>query len=335
MKPLYKSIITLLLLSIIISSILWMFIEIPLLNNFPRVTELLIKKTGYAVEKQDEKGIPIVNYPLAGMQYNPLFIANQALFDYQWLDKQDNLNRYLACTDWLMQNHIIDDNKAYYPYKFDHPTYQQKNPWYSALAQATILNAVYSRYNYNKNKQWLLLAQQTLASLVPDTKYRLGYITEKGGIWFSEYPSETPYYVLNGMMAVLIELNKYYTQTSDSLAMELFDKGYSTLLDKLPEYDTFYGSKYDLVGNIASMSYHQMHIDQLMQINAKKPNPLLKKYIKRWTIYRYIPVPIQLVFNFKVRRCIVFVTFWLGILMLMIIFKLIIKQRKPNHKAIS
>lgn len=320
-----------------LSSILWLFIEIPLLEYIPKLTETLMHRTGYAVIKHDDKGIPVVIYPKAGRQYNPLFIANQAKLDYTQPDKQEQLKRFLNCTDWLWQNHQLINGKAYYPYRFEFPAYKQKNPWYSALAQANILNAVYLRYEYGKDLQWLMLAKQTLAALIPDAEFRLGYYTTKGGIWFAEYPSEQPSDVLNGMMAVLIELHSFYSKTSDSLALDLFNKGYSALVEKLPEFDSFYGSKYDLTGTLASMAYHQMHIDQLQQIIAIKPNPILEKYKSRWQIYRFIPAPIQLMFNFKIRRCIAFIAFWMTLFAFMIVFRMLlrsIKYRTLNHPAV-
>jgi hypothetical protein len=300
---------------------LWIFVEIPLLESFPKLTEVFIQKTGYAVEKQDSLGIPVVFYPQSGIQYNPLFVANKALATSKTLDNQADKSSFIVCTDWLMQNHIIDDGKAYFPYKFPLATYELPNPWYSALAQATILNAVYARYKQSQDPQWKLLSQQTLASLLPEDKYKLAFETEQGGLWFAEYPKEPRPYVLNGMLAVLIELNRYNESTGDSLAQALFAKGYQTIINKLPEFDRYMGSRYDLTGKIASMAYHQMHIDQLTQIDAIQPNPILKKHISRWTLYRYIPTPIQLIFNFKARRCIAFTVFWLGILLFIIIFR--------------
>jgi hypothetical protein len=309
------------ILSIIIACLIWIFIEIPLLESFPKLAENFIQKTGYAVEKQDSLGIPVVFYPQSGIQYNPLFVANKALADSKKLDNQAAQNSFIICTDWLMHNHIIDNNKAYFPYKFPNSTYELPNPWYSALAQATILNAVYARYKQSQDPQWKLLSQQTLASLLPEDKYKLAFETEQGGLWFAEYPKEPRPYVLNGMLAVLIELNRYNESTGDSLAQALFAKGYQTIINKLPEFDRYMGSRYDLTGKIASMAYHQMHIDQLTQIDAIQPNPILKKHISRWTLYRYIPTPIQLIFNFKARRCIAFTVFWLGILLFIIIFR--------------
>ena len=326
-KKLTGVILKLNLLALVIASLLWFFLEIPLLEQLPGVYRTIFHKTLYPVEKHPARGVPYVHYPETGKQYNPLFIANQICLDAKTPENAGSKQRFLICSDWLYQHAVISNDKALFPYEFDYKAYKLKKPWYSALAQAKIMNALFCRYELEHDKYWLELSGKSLKSLVPNDSLGISHGLKPDGIWFQEYPGQPRSFVLNGMMETLLELMKYHQTTSDSLALHLFERGYLALLDKLPEFDSFGGSRYDLLGNITSMSYHRMHIRQLKELSALRQHPVLQRYIRRWTIYCFIPAPIQLIFNFKLRRFLAFSFIWLCISAIELILLMIIKTK--------
>ena len=108
------------------------------------------------------------------------------------------------------------------------------------------------------------------------------------GWWYEEYAQpglDIEPRVLNGHMAVLIDLYEYYNLTDDSSAKELFDLGLSDLKANLDRYDTGSWSRYDLVGNNAVKKYHEFHISQLQALYNITGDALFKTYRDSWLYY--------------------------------------------------
>lgn len=323
----FKHVLLALALALVVNNCIWQFAEIKMTRLVPH---LIYQITGIAIggiRTTDENGITTTVYPDQSVQYNPLFIARQAMDDHARIDEPGYRQKFMRATDWLYENAVIRDSVALYSYDFELPRYDLEPGWSSALAQAAILDAVYTRYTISEEPQWLTLSRYIVNSLDPEQS-DLGVVLAPEAYWFEEYPSDPHSYVLNGMNSVLLELNRYHQASGDSLAGLLFERGYNGLLLRLPEYDKNGYTWYDGVGNLASRSYHWMHFNQLQELNEIKPHGMLQRYSARWKRNYRIPVCVQLLLNFKPKRALAFAVSWLGFFVLFMLCLILYRRHR-------
>jgi len=304
MKYLLKLYVICLLISFMLVSIIWQFAEVSMGELAQKLYAALGFKPLYAIEKVDQKGIPIQICSGGTTRYNPLFIARFAQRKIRSGDPQDR-DAFIQASDWLIANATITDKTMYNYYTFGIPEYNIEPPWASALAQAVILNVLYQRYHITQDERFLSLARKVLNTLDPKLS-NLADFTGANKIWFREYPTADPPFVLNGMLSVLFELHDYHQATQDSLALSLFNSGYETIIEKLPAFDKEGFSFYDLKGAVAGRLYHQKHIAQIKQLNAIKAHPILDHFQKRWSKADALPVALQMLINPKPMRILFF-----------------------------
>ncbi|HOH97690.1 MAG TPA: D-glucuronyl C5-epimerase family protein [Candidatus Cloacimonadota bacterium] len=300
------------LISLLFISLIWQFAEVDFTLFAERMTAKLTGRPFNQVQVLDEKGIPVQIYRDGIKQYNPLFIAKEAQSEFAWRKLEEHNQRFILLTDWLLGNLEVTDSTTYAPYTFDYPKYRQSAPWHSALTQSVLMNALAQRAGVDRNLDTYKLASNALRTLTPEAG-GLSYVLPDSALWFMEYPAETPFYSLSGMISTLIELHKYHELTSDDLALSLFDRGYKGLLMKLPEFDYHGYSFYNLKGVKAGRVYHQRHIKRLAMLNEIRPNPLLMKYHDRWQTADNRPVIWQMILNPRPKRILGFLIPWLAL----------------------
>lgn len=322
-------------ISLIFCSVFWQAAEVKLIDFAEKAMGYIFKRPFNQCLTKDEQGIITSLYKDGKTHYNPLFIASEA----QKLDLRRKLygdrTGFDLYTDWLIDNSVIEDSLAFLYYDFDYPKYKLKAPWASALTQATAMNAIASRAAVDRDVESYLIADKMLKSLVPGTA-GLSYTLPDGSIWFMEYPAETPFFALSGMMSTLLQLDKYYQSTHNPLANELFDKGFSALKQLLPAFDYSGYSYYDLNGQKAGRSYHQRHIMLLGKLLDIRNDETLRHYQMRWQASDSRPVIWQMILNPRPKRILAFV-FSLAAVWLFIYALLVYSQRKepddPEHSS--
>ncbi|CAG9095469.1 unnamed protein product [Plutella xylostella] len=114
-------------------------------------------------------------------------------------------------------------------------------------------------------------------------------------VWYEEYPTTPPLFVLNGFIYTLLGLYDLHItegENSISLAKTMFDDGMISLKTLLPLFDTGSGSFYDLrhftLGvspNIARWDYHATHVNQLYLLAGLDDDPIILNTAKRWEGY--------------------------------------------------
>ncbi len=305
LKDVCKILLRATLMALLISTVIWQIWEVPILDKLQVLYFRISNKPLHHYQCQDSRGIPIQYQKDGQAVYNPLFIARYAQESFAHADQ----DRFAQLCEWLVENAVITDSTFAVYYSFDIDCYDQKAPWLSALSQAVIANLFVDRYTLDQDSTYLSYSQRTLKTLQPGV-VNLSIESGREGLWFLEYPSKDPPYVLNGMIATLFELQELYQKTGDYRALALFDMGHKAVLEQLPLYDNRGFSFYDLKGNKAGRLYHQKHIAQLATLNEIAPHETLQKYHRRWSKHDLIPVPIQLILNPKPRRILAFVLFW-------------------------
>lgn len=293
------------LISLLFISVIWQFAETDIHAFVEQSWGKISGRPFNQISTQDADGIPMQLYSNGEKHYNPLFIANEAKEEYYRSRNLGQEERFIQLTDWLLKHGVETDSTYFLNYDFDLKAYQQKQPWQSALAQAVVMNVLAHRASVDRDIKTYSKAIKTLNTLKPDQSH-LSYAISDSSYWYMEYPASEPHYVLNGMIGVLMELNYYHHYTKDPLAMELFDKGYNALLEKLPLFDYHGYSRYDLSGMKAGRMYHKKHILQLAQLNEVRPSNTLLYYQKRWQKADSYPVLWQMLMNPRPKRVIAF-----------------------------
>ncbi len=86
-----------------------------------------------------------------------------------------------------------------------------------------------------------------------------------------------------------MSIYEYYKITGDTRALSLFEKGVDELKRHLHEYDTGSWTRYDLVGTMASVKYHKVHVEQMKIMYELTGNEIFLEYYEKWKAYENDP----------------------------------------------
>lgn len=255
----------------------------------------------------DEMGLPIVDYGFVspegvssetdvegwtyvGKQRNPLTIAAQGLiyYDQYLLGNDSSKDLLINCADWLVDNAVTRNDTLVWEYNYGWPTYNITPNFISGMSQSGAIRVLAIAHNLTGEDRYIQGAKRGLEVFYLEVDK--GGVTYKDadGWWYEEYAQpglDIEPRVLNGHMAVLIDLYEYYNLTKDGSAKELFDLGLGDLKANLDSYDTGSWSRYDLVGNNAVKKYHEFHISQLQALYNITGDALFKTYRDSWLYY--------------------------------------------------
>ena len=303
-----------LLLSLIANCLIWDVGEVKLLELGSAAIRIVTGAPVIQAGGEDSQGIPVQIYREHGTVYNPLFIARDAQ-SAAGSSAPEAGKDFISYSDWLYRHATENDSLLLVSYRFDYPELGMRDPWTSALAQAVIMNVFLLRYEASGDSLWQIRSRKALKSLDPASG--TGLASRGGdGVWFWEYPSKDSIRVLNGMMGILLELDRYGRATGNELAKSLFKDGFAALRRELPAFDRHGYSLYDSRGVLAGRMYHQKHISQLKALNSINPDPVLARYAKRWQVHDHLPLPWQLILNPRPKRVLAFGFTWLILILL-------------------
>jgi len=168
-------------------------------------------------------------------------------------------------------------------------TFPVDPPWLSAMAQGQCASLLVRLFRETREATF---AETALRALEPmRTPVAEGGVAAPlgEGWWPEEYPSQPPSYVLNGGIFALWGLRDVAVGLGEAAAASLFEEGLSTLAGEIDRWDTGYWSRYDLfphpLVNVASSSYHVLHVHQLEALNRIAPRPELIETERRWRGY--------------------------------------------------
>jgi hypothetical protein len=240
----------------------------------------------------DRNGIPFYDYGKYGTQINPLFVSIEVIYHSKHNDPQD-YRIAINNAEWLVNNSLSVGNYSLLLYNFPAPAYQIHPPWVSAMTQARAAVAMINAHKITHDDKYLDFARRFLNALDIDTeKGGVAHKSDSNGWWYEEYASKNGPQprVLNGMMAVLSDLNKYYRYTNDTFVMMLIEKGMISLSNNLYKYDVnrdgLQGySFYDALGKLPGESYHKYHVALLSNLLNMTGGEGLQKYYDKWKAY--------------------------------------------------
>jgi len=229
-----------------------------------------------------------------GWCYHPITIFIYGLSAYQNYLKtgeQDYMEKMLAQLDWACKNQQEEGNPiGSWEFDFGFSTYDLKAGWVSGMAQGLGISLLLRAWILTQNETYLKkaeLAFRPYHKFVSEGGIRT--LFEKKYVFFEEYPSILPSFVLNGFISSILGIRDLYIFTENKKAEELWEECIETLHFMLPFYDLGYWSSYDLRRNrinIASDFYHKYHIVQLQLLHLLTGEKIFDTYAEKFESYR-------------------------------------------------
>lgn len=218
----------------------------------------------------------------------------QQLESYRLTDDPYYLEKAVAAARHLMGYSVTSRGARWFPYPFDFVIAGDQSvlmpaPWYSAMAQGGVLSLFVRLWAVTGDTEWREAAEQTLTSLSLGPSTGLPWVSFVDGsdhLWLEEYPrdpQERSERVLNGSIWALYGLHDYLRlvpETPDSSASraraaQLFDGGATTV--RYYALSTFRApnwiSRYSLLHVIRNPHYHEVHTQQLLQLQYLTGSP--------------------------------------------------------------
>jgi len=235
----------------------------------------------------DKEGIPYTirgkakNYtPIATIQYGLM------LFDLisKNCDTENNKNKLLSCINWLDERQeIFKDSIVWGTIK--NVQYNLPEGWVSGMSQGQAISLYLRAYQLFEEEKYLETAKKIFNSFKYDYKDG-GFkrIDNNGFIWFEEYPTSKPSYVLNGFIYSIWGILDLYRVTNKQDAKELWESCVGTLIANLHKYDIWYWSIYDQLKEQLVSYYYQknVHIPIIKIMYELTGKEVFNKYAIKW-----------------------------------------------------
>lgn len=194
------------------------------------------------------------------------------------------LTRAKTQADRLIAQHVEARGAWWFPYPFAfthavHTGVTYTPPWYSGMAQGEALSlfvqlAEIDAITDEERATYLSAAAATFTSLqVADDGYPWAVNVDADGyVWIQEYPANPQNtgvsdYTFNGMIYALFGIYDYYCATGSPDAAALYDGCATTIAANWPLLrNTRWASYYCKTHRIPAPTYHQHHIELLLQL---------------------------------------------------------------------
>lgn len=237
----------------------------------------------------DANGLPMYGFEEKAI-YNQIYIIQYGLILHdQILDGKDvERNRLMLdkCITWIENNKEEFLGSVVWRNYFDNDRYALKSGWISGMYQGQIISLIlrYAQLTQQEKKYIPLAESCFLSFFIPFEKGGFMRRDSEGNLWFEEYPSPTPSFVLNGFVYALLGLYDLFRVTQNTKVLSLFEEGLTTVEKSIHKYDSGYWSIYDqLKRELATQYYHKnIHIPlvEILYLITKKDCYLY--YKKRW-----------------------------------------------------
>lgn len=241
----------------------------------------------------DSKGVFLLNHYSDGWIYYPISIFNFAIAAFQnyLSDKEPStFSKLISQLNWATNTQEkTGPNEGGWKSCAQIPVFGLKKGWISGMAQGLGISALLRGWMISRNEEYLETAHR---ALIPFKKNVV-----EGGVarrfegrllFFEEYPSTPPSYVLNGFISSMLGLRDLWVFAHNQEAEALWNESIESLKAMIPKYDLGYWSRYDLSDsgiNVASSFYHRYHSEQLRLMYLLTGEDLFHIYSKRFSEY--------------------------------------------------
>lgn len=168
-------------------------------------------------------------------------------------------------------------------------TFALRPPWLSGIAQGQAASLLVRLHRVDGSEALAEAARRMIGPLsVPAAEGGVQALLD-GRPFPEEYPTNPPSHVLNGGIFGLWGLRDVGVALDDPESTRAFEAGLEALVGGLPRWDLGHWSRYDLfphpVSNVATVAYHELHINQLRAMAAVAPHPRLETTAARFARY--------------------------------------------------
>jgi heparosan-N-sulfate-glucuronate 5-epimerase len=169
-------------------------------------------------------------------------------------------------------------------------TYRLDVPWLSAMAQGEGASLLVRAHQVTDDERFADAARRALRPLtIPVAAGGVRAELDDAGFFPEEYPTDPPSFVLNGGIFALWGYYDVAMALDLAEARQEFEQSVDTLARNIDRWDTGSWSRYDLfphrVVNVASSSYHVLHINQLRAMQLVCPREELEAAATRFEGY--------------------------------------------------
>ncbi len=237
--------------------------------------------------KFDELGVPMIKsdadyfyFPINVAQFG--FIIHADWLEYKKPKDLELLKNCLAVLETVKEE--TNETAVWWHHHYNHK-YEIKPPWASAMAQGEIISFYLRLYQILGDENLLETAKKAYNFL--GVEFENGGVRrydENGDLWFEEYPSKQPSFVLNGFIYALFGLIDLYRVTGFETVKQDIDACIQTLKKNIHRFDTGYWSRYDLQKKELVRYYYQqnVHLPQLEILYLLTNEPVFKHYKEKW-----------------------------------------------------
>lgn len=235
----------------------------------------------------DENGIP---YCIEGenKNYYIVTIIQYALICYEFIvkeiDVKNNRNKFMQCINWLEnKKERFQDSYVYRSDENNH--YRLSSGWVSGMYQGQAISLYLRAYQLTGDNSYLSTAEMIFNSFKYDySEGGFKRIDEKGFLWFEEYPTVKPSYVLNGFIYSMFGLLDLYRVTGNIDAKETWEECVKTVENNLYKYDVWYWSVYDQLKKELVSYYYQknVHIPLMQILHGLTGKKIFSYYAVKW-----------------------------------------------------
>jgi heparosan-N-sulfate-glucuronate 5-epimerase len=238
--------------------------------------------------KFDEQGVPMCGFEDGEFSYFPINIAQYGfMLHANWVETKseqtlDLLKSNLAVLEKLKTE--TETTCAWYHHHFE-AKYKINAPWASAMAQGECISFYLRMYQITQDASLLSTALKAYHFLGIDANENgVKRIDNEGNLWYEEYPSTPPSYVLNGFIYTLFGLYDLFRVTQRKDVKMNIDRCLKSVRDNLEKFDAGYWSYYDLLKKELVRYYYQknVHVPQLRVLAVLTGDPIFENYATKW-----------------------------------------------------
>lgn len=252
------------------------------------LTETLADYTNSGYGEFDSEGIPKMGKGDKAY-YNQVVIMNYGFALHtevlRLINVEGNKKKLKKIINWLDQNKTEIDNYVIWKSQTPYARYGLKSGLALGITQGKAISFYLRMYELFDNNDYLETAKKAYRFLkLNKDQGGVRRIDENGYLWFEEYPSETPSYVLNGFVYAVFGIYDAYKLNIDAQAEEDYLSCLKTLNDNIHKYDSGYWSYYCQFLKELVMVYYQknVHVPQMMAMYFISGNTLYKDYSNKW-----------------------------------------------------
>jgi heparosan-N-sulfate-glucuronate 5-epimerase len=228
---------------------------------------------------------------IANSQVNFTSIAQLGIGAWQLAKSEPGWLRVTTAAARWLAGQLDDRCGLAFQWAMPH-TYEIEPPWVSAMAQGEAVSLFVRAAPEDDAPEELLSAAARAVMPLLDPSPVVTQTSE--GPVLQEYPTNPPAHVLNGWIFGLWGLYDLSAMGQRDLipadlarrTSSAFEDGISALAARLPQYDTWGWSRYDLfphpIVHVASPFYHRLHIEMLRATNELAPHHRFEEMAARW-----------------------------------------------------